>query len=146
MSHVVEVSEVSAYLQGSGLGANLGSRLHLPTSSPSSPTPSAGSGNLLGRGTADAFGGGGREEESPPVISSSSTSLTLIAATLSAVEPGLPRCNLQLLPKKCEDDKSGNMSQAGGYGTCETEPGEGCSAVGGVIPGDIAGISRTREG
>ena len=137
--------EVSAYLQGSGLGANLGSRLHLPTSSPTSSSSNAGSDIHPGRGAPDTSGGGGRGEEfSPPVISSSSTSI--IAATLSAVEPGLPRSNFLLLPTICEDDKPGKVSQAGGHGSCETEPGEGNSAVGGVIPGDKLGSAEPGRG
>ena len=48
---------VTAYLQGSGLGANLGEmRLQLPTSS--SSTSEAGGDKLRGWGTAANFGGG----------------------------------------------------------------------------------------
>ena len=118
--------------------------MHLPTSSPTSPPPSAGSDFLPGRGAADTFGGGGRGEEfSPPIISSSTS---LIAATLSAVEPGLPRSNFLLLPTICEDDKPGKVSQAGGHGSCETEPGGGTAAVGGVIPGDKLGSAEPGRG
>ena len=135
-----KVKKVSAYLQGSGLGANLGMRLHLPTSSPSSSTPWARSDKLLGRGTAQ----GGREEGYSPRISPSSFNFK--TCSLSAVEPGLPRCTAQLLNTICEEDKAGGVSQAGVCNTDNTEPRE-ASAVGGVIPGDIsAGIISPREG
>ena len=141
-----QVKRVSAYLQGSGLGANLGKRLHLPTSFSSSSSPCAGSDKLRGRGTAANFGGGRRGEGHPLPIISSSFSFNFNTCTLSAVEPELPRCTAQLLKTNCEDDKAGSKRQAGMCSTDNTELGE-ASAVGGVIPGDTsAGISNPREG
>ena len=125
------------YLQGSGLGADLGLLLLPP---PSSSTLWE-SDSHLGSGTAANFGGGGRGEDSSSSPRISPAFKNLKTCSLSTVVPRLPRCEAQHSIFNCNDDISGGESQAGVVGTDLTEG----SADEEVFPGETsAGNSSPR--